>query len=75
MLYGIKEKENTINKNFMSLITLLIAIIIAGGLSYLVKIAPFLTPFWKGVAYLAIGVIFVIWLLKQLRAAGIDMTI
>lgn len=59
----------------MSLITLLIAIIIAGGLSYLVKIAPFLSPFWKGLAYLAIGIIFLIWLLKYLRASGVDMTI
>ena len=59
----------------MSLIAVLIAILIAGGLSYLVKIAPFLNPFWKGVAYVAIAVVFIVWLLRQLRAAGIDMTI
>lgn len=59
----------------MSLITVLIAILIAGGASYLVKIAPFLTPFWKGVAYLLIAIFFIVWLLRQFRAAGIDMTI
>lgn len=59
----------------MSVISVLIAILIAGGASYLIKIAPFLSPFWKGVAYVLIALIFTVWLLRQLRAAGIDMTI
>lgn len=59
----------------MSLIATLIAVIIAGVAAYLIKIAPFIGQFWKGVAYAVIAVFFLIWLLRQLRAAGIDMTI
>lgn len=59
----------------MSVISVVIAILIAGGLSYLVRISTFLSPFWKGVAWVVIGVVFAIWLLRQLRAAGVDMVI
>jgi hypothetical protein len=58
----------------MSLITTLIAIIIAGGLSYLVKISP-LGQVWKVLAWGIIAIFFLVWLLRQFRAAGIDMTI
>lgn len=58
----------------MSLIHLLIAIIIAGGLSYLIRISP-LGQLWKVLAWGAIAIFFLVWLLQQLRAAGIDMTI
>jgi len=58
----------------MSLIAVLIAIIVAGGLSYLVKISP-LGQVWKVIAYGVIVIFFLVWLLRNFRAAGIDMTI
>lgn len=58
----------------MSLLTVLIGIIIAGGLSYLVKVLP-IGQVWKVVAYGVITIVFLVWLFRQLRAAGIDMTI
>ena len=58
----------------MSLIAVLIAIIVAGGLSYLIKISP-LSQVWKVIAYGVIVIFFLVWLLRNFRAAGIDMTI
>lgn len=58
----------------MSLITILIAIVIAGGLAYLLKISP-LGPMWKGIGYAVIAIFFLVWLLRQLKATGVDMTI
>jgi len=58
----------------MSLITILIIIIIIGGLAYLIKMLP-IDQIWKTLAYVAIVIFFLVWLLRQLRAAGVDMTI
>lgn len=58
----------------MSLLSLLIAIIIAGGLSYIVKVLP-IGQMWKVIAYVAIALFFIYWLFQQLKAAGIDMKI
>lgn len=58
----------------MSLIEALIAIIVAGGLSYLVKISP-LGQVWKVLAWGVIAIFFLVWFLRQLRATGVDMTI
>lgn len=58
----------------MSLITILIVLLIVGGISYLIKIAP-IDQIWKTLAYVAIAIFFLVWLLRQLRASGVDMTI
>lgn len=58
----------------MSLLTILIVIVIIGGVAYLIKILP-IDQIWKTLAYVAIAIFFLVWLLRQLRAAGVDMTI
>lgn len=58
----------------MSIVTLLIVIVIIGGVTYLIKIAP-IEQIWKTLAYVAIAIFFLVWLLRQLRASGVDMTI
>jgi len=58
----------------MSLLSVLIAIIIAGGLSYIVRVLP-ISQMFKVVAYAVIALFFLVWLFRSLKAAGIDMTI
>jgi len=58
----------------MSLLSVLIAIIIAGGLSYIVRVLP-IAQMWKVISYAVIALFFLVWLFRALRAAGIDMTI
>ena len=58
----------------MSLITILIVILVVGGIAYLVKISP-LDILWKNIAYAALALFVIIWLLVRLREAGIDLKI
>lgn len=58
----------------MNLWNVLIAIIIAGGLSALVKYLP-IGQVWKMLAWGAIALFFTIWLIGQLKASGINPTI
>lgn len=58
----------------MSLITILIVLVIVGGVAYLIKIAP-IDQLWKNIGYVVIAVVVIVWLLKQLRAAGVDLGI
>jgi hypothetical protein len=58
----------------MSLLTILLVVIIAGVLCYVIKQLP-IDPPWKGIAYAVVVIFFIVWLIRALRAANVDLTI
>ena len=58
----------------ISLITILIILIVVGGIAYLIRVAP-IDQLWKTIAYVVLALFVIIYLLRAVRASGFDMTI
>ena len=66
---------STLTKIVMSLISILIVLVIVGGISYAVSRATGIGPTWKYLIYAVLFVFVLVWLLRQLQASGVDIKI